>query len=318
MNYFIHPIRREKVINVFKMKKILICVMFLMIILLQGCKSEEEITMIVPYGSPQFSQLYMQDSSDYLVDIVMGPDPLVAAFGSLSHDVIFAPINLGAKLYTSKPDYTLLAVITWGNYYIISTNPLEQVSDLKEKDLVIFGKNQISDMLIQKMDQYYQLDLNLTYVDSLATATAHALLNPSDYVLIAEPSLSKLLDQNDALNYLDLQNLYHEMTGESNMPQAGVFVKSTLSQSIKDKVSRDISSSIAKLESDASGSAELAIKLGMDFEKDILIESFTLSHIMYVSAMDAKADVELLFDDLLGFLPAMIGGQKPDEAFYED
>ncbi len=80
----------------------MIVIALILMSLLSSCKSEQ-ITMVVPpAGSPQLAQLYMQDSDDYDVTIVEGADPLVAAFGSSSYDVIIAPTNLGAKLYDSN------------------------------------------------------------------------------------------------------------------------------------------------------------------------------------------------------------------------
>ena len=154
-----------------------------------GCRTTEKVSMMVPYGSPQMSQFYLQDNEDsYDVDIVIGADPLVAAFGSKSHDVIFAPINLGAKMFESKEEYALLGVITWGNYFLVSESEIVHFSDLDQKSIIVFGRNQVSDILIQYLIEAYQIDVTIIYVDSLSTATAHALLHPQDIVLVAEPS----------------------------------------------------------------------------------------------------------------------------------
>ena len=122
------------------MKKI--CIL-LLVFLLIGCKKTDDISIIVPYGSPQLSQLYLQQSEDYAVDVVIGPEPLLAAFGSESHDVIFAPINLGAKLFTANENYTLLSVVTWGNYFFICPTNITEISQLQGQTVVVFGKNQV-------------------------------------------------------------------------------------------------------------------------------------------------------------------------------
>jgi len=122
------------------MKKSLSILIFLLV--LSGCKPSESISMIVPYGTPELSQLYMEDSKDYQVDIVQGADPLISAFGSVSHDVIFAPTHLGAKMYHSIGSYRLAASIIWGNYYLVSTEELS-IEDLSGRDRCFRTKSDI-------------------------------------------------------------------------------------------------------------------------------------------------------------------------------
>jgi NitT/TauT family transport system substrate-binding protein len=296
------------------MKKIWI---ILLLVFLTGCSSTEKIKMMVPYGSPQLSQLYLQDNQDhYDVDIVVGADPLVAAFGSNSHDVIFAPINLGAKMFNSKEDYVLLGVVTWGNYYLISSTEINGFSSLNQKNLIIFGRNQVSDILIQYLIREYQIEVAITYVDSLSTATAHAIVNPYDIVMVAEPSYSLLKKENIFLYSIDLQQAFKEVSLDDSFPQAGVFIHQTVNAEKRLSIQVDLINSINQMNQDANKTAELAVRLGIDLDLDVLKNSFLSSNIEFRSATESKSAIILFFNLIMEINPGLIGNKLPNDTFY--
>lgn len=296
------------------MKKIWI---ILLIVFLSGCSSTEKIKMMVPYGSPQLSQLYLQDNQNlYDVDIVIGADPLVAAFGSNSHDVIFAPINLGAKMFNSKEDYVLLGVVTWGNYYLVSATEILDFNSLNQKNIIVFGRNQVSDILIQYLIREYQIEVEITYVDSLSTATAHAIVHPNDIVMVAEPSFSLLKKDNSSLYSIDLQEAFQEVSVDDSFPQAGVFVHQRVKAETRLSIQEDLIESINQMNQNADETAELAVRLGIDLEKDVLLRSFISSNIQFKSATESKSAIISFFNLILEINPGLIGNKLPNETFY--
>jgi NitT/TauT family transport system substrate-binding protein len=296
------------------MKKL--CIVILVIFLF-GCSSSEKVKMMVPYGSPQMSQLYLQDNQDqYDVDIVIGADPLVAAFGSNSHDIIFAPINLGAKMFNSKENYVLLGVVTWGNYYLVSENELSDFSSLDQKNIVVFGKNQVSDILILYLIEAYQIELTISYVDSLSTATAHAIVHPNDIVLVAEPSFSLLKKGNADLFSIDLQEAYQQVSSFTSFPQAGVFVHKDVSNEKRTSIKEDLIISIERMNQNEQETAELAVRLGMDLDSDVLVSAFITSNIEFISGIESKAAVILFFNLIMEINSLLIGDKLPNDSFY--
>jgi len=296
------------------MKKILI---LLLVIMLVGCSSKEKITIMVPYGSPQMSQLYLQDNNkNYESNVVIGADPLVAAFGSSSHDVIFAPINLGAKMFQSKEDYFLLGVVTWGNYYLVSNVEISEFSELDGKNIIVFGRNQVSDILMLYLESAYQIDITITYVDSLSTATAHSIANPTDIVMVAEPSFSLLKQRNSSIYSIDLQAAYRSVSSSEYFPQAGVFVHRRVSNMDRQQIILDLIKSIENLNSQESVSIDLAIRLGIELERDVLSSAFKSSNIEFKSGTDSKDAIVSFFNLILAMNPQLIGGKLPSEQFY--
>jgi len=294
------------------MKKTLTILIFLLV--LSGCKPSESISMIVPYGTPELSQLYMEDSKDYQVDIVQGADPLISAFGSVSHDVIFAPTHLGAKMYHSIGSYRLAASIIWGNYYLVSTEELS-IEDLSGRDIVVFGQNQTSDIILKFICSELDITPNLSYVDSVATATSLFISDSSKIVMVAEPSLSLIKQTMPAVNVIDLQLSYEEVTGRDSYPQSSVFIKATLSDSIIRKIMEDLESSIALVNSNITASAALSVKLGMGMNQAVVESAIPLSNIRFIDAQDAKDDIIDYFEIIMSMNSALIGAM-PDDFFY--
>ncbi len=293
-------------------KYVLLVIFVMMIFLLSSCKNEKT-TMIVPAGSPQLAQLYMQDSKDYDVTIIEGADPLVAAFGSSSYDVIVAPTNLGAKLYDAKPEYQLIATITWGSYYLISKSNIDEMETL---DIVAFGQNQIPDALMQYVLEGLDIEFNVEYLDSVSSVASDFIIDGSKVYLMSEPSLSVITSSNESIDMLDLQVAYETLTGYEDFPQASVFVHQSLTDQAVQKIKDDFENSIDLLHEDVESSADLAKKLGVSMDKEIIIKSIPRSNIEFKDSQDIKGDIVFFLGLLKGFNPNFVGENLPNDTFY--
>jgi NitT/TauT family transport system substrate-binding protein len=203
---------------------------------LLGCSKSDQIKIMAPQGSPELAVTYLKSHVDYHVDVVIGADPLLAAFSSQTHDVIIAPTHLGAKLYASNFDYIMLGVVVFGNYYFASqSQQLNDLTDINGKEVVIFGQNQTSDIIVKHLFNHFEVEANITYVDSVATANAMLILNPELIILTAEPSLSTLIRSYPNLEILSLDSYYQRLEGQT-YPQASVFVKTSLSDTTMKKI----------------------------------------------------------------------------------
>ncbi|BCR36449.1 hypothetical protein [Mariniplasma anaerobium] len=295
-------------------KKLIFTLLFMsLLFIVTGCK-RETISMVVPYGGPQFAQLYMQDDKNYDVTIVEGADPLVAAFGSSGYDVIFAPTNLGAKLYDSKPDYQLIASISWGSYYLVSESDFT-LNDLTDSEIVSFGQNQTPDAILKYILSENDIVPNFDYKDSLSSVVSSFILDSSKIYLLSEPSLS-ILSQTHTLTIIDLQDEYETLTGYESYPQASVFAYKDLSEQQVSQIKEDLESSIENLNTNKEQTATLAIYLGIVMEESVIISAIPRFHIKYVDALDAKDDIIAYLELLQDFNPNFIGEELPDQSFY--
>lgn len=295
------------------MKKLL---MILLVIFLYGCQPSDKIKIMVPQGSPQLATLGLDDDL-YDMDVVIGADPLVAAFGSMSHDVIIAPTNLGAKLYQAKPSYVLAATLVWGNYYVISTSfETHTIDQLEGQSIVVFGQNQTSDIIIKHLLSSYEIEANITYVDSVVAASSLYISDPTLIVLVAEPSFSIIKKLIPETKYIDCQELYANIHDLASYPQASLFVRSDLH---RDKVSallEDIESSITWVNSREDDVLQKGISVGLVDDPDVLSDAIMGSHLIYQSAQEAKEACTTYLMMILTFNPQLIGAQLPDDGFY--
>jgi NitT/TauT family transport system substrate-binding protein len=295
------------------MKKVII---FLLVFMLYGCKPSTNLSIMVPQGSPQLALLGL-DHSQYDIEIVLGADPLVAAFGSMSHDAIVAPTNLGAKLYQAKPSYLLAATLVWGNYHLVSTGFTSlSIASLNEKNIIVFGQNQTSDIILKHLLDIYNIDASLTYVDSVAAAASLYIYDPTQIVLVAEPHLSILKQLIPATQSIDCQELYEQYHGRSSYPQASLFVRSNLSNHQILTLLDDVNASILWVNSRTDDVLEAGLDAHLAEDKTVLSNAILGSHLAFERASDAKESCNFYLSIILSFNPQLIGGYLPEDGFY--
>jgi NitT/TauT family transport system substrate-binding protein len=302
------------------MKKIyLFCIMIFGAIGFAGCQTAQEpISVIVPSGSPALSQLFLQeDAESYRVSVVNGADPLIAAFGSVSHDVIFAPTNLGAKLIGSGSGYRFGGTVVWGNYYLVGqTEESFTLASLQNQTIVVFGANQTSDIILRFILSENGITSTFQYVDAVTTATAQFLADDSLFILTAEPSLSVLKANRPEIDIIDLQTEYQNLTGESSYPQAGVFLRSSLDPALARNILGDLRLSVERVNENPQEAAALAVSLGHPFPADVLTSAIPNSHLAFVDAVSSREALEIYFEMILQYNPNLLGGALPGDDFY--
>ncbi len=278
----------------------------------------EPMSVMTPSGAPALAQIFIQDSEHYNVDVVVGPDPLVAALASGSHDFVFAPTNVGAKLYTAAGiDYQFLAAVTFGNYFLVSNQEDEfTISSLEGKEIIVFGQNATSDIVLQYILEENGVTATLTYVDSVTTASSTYIADDTKIILTAEPSLSILEVTVPGFQFIDLQDEYEDITGESSYPQAGVFGKTDLTSVQIERFLDDLEDSINLVNSNHDLAIEKAIEFEYGFTATVLEMAIPRCHLDYVSASDVKNDLEAYFNLILAMNPTLLGGVLPNEDFY--
>lgn len=315
------------------MKKISVTLlMFLLVLSLGACRQEEveEISfkVLAPLGSPALAQTYMEDTLpslgenvSYEIEVVSGTDPLISAFGSGSHDIIYAPTNLGAKLISTGVEYQFAGTVVWGNLYLATgTDETFELSDLDGKEIVVFGQNATPDIIVQTIleAQNYTVEPTITYVDSAGTAMATLVSDPTKIVLLAEPVLSVAsLPTNVAnLKSIDLQSAWEDMTGSESYPQAGIFVKTDLDKDVVEAYLAEVEKSVAEALADPASVAQMAVDLEYGFPLPVLTGAIPRSNLMFKNAADSRAALETYFGYIIDFNPALIGGALPEDNFY--
>ncbi len=302
------------------MKKILGLILgLILVVTLSGCNANSEpLKVMTPAGGPALSQVFIQAETDkYSVDVVNGPDPLVAAFGSGTDDFIFAATNMGAKMYNNGIGYKFIAAISFGSYYLVAKQDSDfTIASLQGKDIIAFGQNATPDVILQYVLEQNNVTANISYVDSVATATAAFIADNDAIILTAEPSLSVLASKISGLDVIDMQDEYAKITGESSYPQAGVFAKTSLSDRQIKSFLNDLEDSINKVNNDTDEAIQKAIDFNYGFTADVLKTAIPNCHLGFETAKEVRTDLEAYFNIILDMNGALIGDKLPDDGFY--
>ena len=307
------------------MKKIICLIIF--VLALVGCTNNEksEIKILVPNGTPFIAVGDLVDQIE--IESVAGPDLLIAGMISKSHDIIIAPLNVGTKVYLNNSSiYKLASIITLGNTYVVSrkTTPLDTLTDLLGKEIMAYGRNATPDLILRKSLNDYEVEAEITYKNGIDEIIPFFVCNPNDptdtscnppqYIVCAEPFITKLeLEYNMELNVLDLQ----EFAGD--FPQAAIFINPESDSNQVMRVLDQIKSNIEFLNNNPQEYTKSIIKKHQYFKNlgdTILEKSIPRSNIDY---LDARENINLIndfFEMLNEYNPNLLGGQIPDQEFY--
>lgn len=304
-------------------KFIYIFVVLFSMLFITGCidDSSKKVSVIVPTGTPSLGIAnVLNDKTLVDANIVSGSDPLIAAFTNASYDVVVAPVNLGAKLYNANENfsYILYKTIVWGNYYLVSNEEIATLESLEGKTVLVFGKNSTPDVVLRTLISAKNINVNLEYVDDVATANSYLLSGKADIIVSAEPSLTKM-SANKNFYTLDLQKQWQQLTGSYSLPQAGIFIKKDSKdekylKTVLDKMIESVQMAQTKpnvLIASAVSVDENLAKIG----KETLQKAIGNCNLR-VEETDKEA-IEFYFSQVIQLgIGATVGGKLPDEAFY--
>jgi hypothetical protein len=288
----------------------------------EGSKEDEiyinnDVSIITPNGTPYIAiSSVMNMNNKVHVEAVNGAANLQAALVSGSHDIVVAPVNLGANLYNKgNSKYQLAAVITMNNAYIVTeaTNNLESISDLENQKVIAFGKTGIPGSILSKIyneNENLNLD-NVEFTQSSSTAVYSLFAGgttDAKYALMSQPEIARLtVNDNMSIKTLDLCDVLG-----IDVPQACIYVnpESKVLEDV-DKVLKAIENSIDYLNRKPNDFVDVLVTLDRTFDaigSDVLKNSIPNMDIVYKTGVHYKTQIE-------GIL-TILGVALPNEAFY--
>jgi NitT/TauT family transport system substrate-binding protein len=312
------------------MKKVLSFVLFLVISLssvftLACAKESDKVKVMVPNGITLIAWGGLYDNRDVEIDNVNGPDLLSTAFASSSHDIIVAPLNLGAKLYNnSNTKYKLDSMITFGNLFIVFKDNVsldDTLQDLKGKKLIAFGQNATPDIILQAAltSKGITGDCEIEYQSGVSDVVAFFKNGDYDYALVAEPVLSQLKNMGLNLNIVDLQEVLK--SDMDSIPQAGVFINSQSKNINKiNQILKELKINIEHLNANPQDYAQDIIKHHEYFKNitsEVIASAIQSGDIIdYKKAKDNKPVLEAYFQLLIDQNKNLLGDQPSDDFYY--
>lgn len=298
------------------MKKMLI-IIAIMVMTLTACQKESQtLSILAPNGIPSIAQsdLEFQDNI-YEIERISGPQPLSAAFISQSHDVIIAPINLGANLYQKGSEYQLAGILTWSNLQVISRFPIQSLDDLQGQDIVAFGQGSIPEIILTHLFNQANLEnpVQVSYSVSSVQESLLSFMQGSDYALVSEPVTSQVLGLDEDVYIFDLADVWVNQTGLNLFPQAGVFVKKNLDKDLINDYLSDLEEATNLAISNPQLIAEQCQTMDYPFDSQLIQTALPKSHIDFQLSDQANQAIQDMLNLIYEEKPELIGGQLPDD-----
>lgn len=202
-------------------------------ILLAGCSfgSDEKLSILVPTGAPAVAfASFLNDSNFKVLD---EPKNIIAQMINENVDIAVLPTNVGVQQISKGLKYKLASTITFGNLFICSTG-LDEDGVMGDDDYIVsFQENAVPDKIFKSV-----YDVTVDYYGANAQEAAKCLKlkkdvvnnKDVDYVLMAEPAVSKLQSTGDDFSiHANLQEEYKAKYDNQQIFQASIFVRDSLS-----------------------------------------------------------------------------------------
>lgn len=322
---------------------LLIITLMLGIAMLSACnKDEEGYTLVAPDGAPALAIACLTDKISTSDTIYTLNKKIVPAsnIGSeaLNSDLAVVPANLAAKMYNEGKDLKILAVVTNGNLFVISSqeNGILSVDALVGKLVYSIGQNSVPDMIFKTLLNNLDIKFKVGEQAQEGVVTIKYCANGSDvnsrlllakergeeaYGVIAEPDV-QTGKNNQLYEIFDLQELWTAYSKDEfvGYAQAVLIAKSSVCEDSKfvEKLLKELEKNQNALLED-SQLAENNIKaiypqtsLQGNLNKDVIERC----NINTVSMESGRVYYEKTLQTIMAINDKLIGGKLPDDNFY--
>jgi NitT/TauT family transport system substrate-binding protein len=296
-----------------------------------------------PYAAVSNPLIHMVDSGALkdVAEVVefrpwKDPDQLrvLALDAKADADFVAMPTNVAANLYNRGVKLQLLNVSTWGVLWMVSREPnLKTLADFKGKEVLMPFRADMPDIVFQALAEKQGLDMKrdfkLRYVGSPLDAMQMMITRRADHALLAEPAASVALRKTKSFpvsviapelyRSVDLQQEWGRvMQRPARIPQAGIVaLGKVLGDAVLiDKFQRAYAASLAWCEKQPDECGKrVASRIDM-LTPEGVADSVRVDNAVFVTAKEAKPELEFFFGLLHAKQPGLIGGKLPDEGFY--
>lgn len=330
-----------------KFKRIIILTCVVLIItsalMLCACKKDEEgYTLVVPDGAPalaiaRVSDEILTDSVVYKLNKKIVPASTVNA-EALKSDIAIVPANLASILYNGGNDFKILAVVTNGNLFLMSSQnkKIESLDALKGKLVYSIGQNSVPDIIFKTLlknnginfkvgEKAEEGAVTIKYCADGSEVNSALILakekGEQSYGVYAEPDVNKGKSAG-LTEAFDIQKMWSEDTDDafngyaqavliakSNVCEDSRFVAKLLEelQANKSRIMQD-----AQLAEDNIKSIYPQTSLKGNLNSDVIARC----NIDCISMKDGRDYYEKTLRAVMNINPKLIGGELPDDGFY--
>lgn len=298
----------------------------------ESAKEQEQVTINVgvPTAPPALPVLYMAENHtlgenvEINIDIWDEPETLLAMVQDGSHDMYAFPLTVISKLYNKGMDMRLMNVNTWGVTYFMTTDEsLTDWSDLKGKTVYVPLQSSPPDALTQYFFAQAGLkvgeDVTIVYASGSEIASL-VISGEAQYATVLEPQVTKIkLKNENARVAFSFEEEWQKVTGtETKIPNAGFGTSQTFideNPELTAEFQEAYQEACVWVNEHPKEAGELAEKY-LGLEAAIVEQAIPSMGLEFVTASDAKEELQMFYQLLYNFDKTMIGGEMPDEGMY--
>ena len=253
------------------------------------------------------------------------PDLLASKVLKGEADIAIVPSNLAVQLYNKDIPYRLAGTSVWGTLYLMGTEEIDGIDDLKGKEITSFGKNLTPDLVFRYVLSENGIDLDnditVNYLSAATEVGPQFISGKVDLAVSSEPQTTNILmKKEDAKILLDFNEEWSKITGnESGYPQASLIISSDLIENNREFVEKFLEAYEENLKwilDNPELAGQYMEELDFGMTKDVVANGIDRMNIYPFRIEDSKDSYEKYYEVLFNFAPDVIGGKLPDEEFY--
>ena len=323
------------------LKKISIALALILSISANAGEKVEKLVIAGPFATVSHPIMHMI-ATNALSDVAKNvefklwknPDELRALVLNKEVQFTAVPTNVGAILYNKGVDIKLLNVSVWGILGMITRDKtLKTLKDFRGKEIAMPFRADMPDIVFEQIIKAQGMDMKkdfkLQYMGSPIDAMQMLIMRRVDHALLAEPAISMALRKTksfplkliapDLYRSADLQDEWGEtFKVEAKIPQAGMaFLGNTKgNENLIKRFNEEYEKSLKWYKANPKEASELTVKTLDMLGAKGLEDSIPHVRLEYVSAKDARENMEFFFNILKNNNPKVIGGKLPNSGFY--
>lgn len=308
-----------------------------------GAGKLDRLTLSGPFAAVSYPLVHMVDSGALkdvaeTVEFVPWKDPdqlrVLAIDGKTKVDFIAMPSNVAANLYNRGVKLRLINVSTWGVLWLVSRDKsLKTLADFQGKEVLMPFRADMPDIVFQTLADKAGLDpkknFRLRYVGTPLDAMQLLIARQADHALLSEPAVSMALRKTksfpvsviapELFRAVDLQQEWGRLLKrEARIPQAGIAAmgKALDDPALVERFQQAYAASLKWCEAKPEECGALVAKRVDMLTPEGVADSVRADNTAFVTAQEAKAELEFFFGQLHARQPALVGGKLPDAGFY--
>ncbi len=265
-------------------------------------------------------------SDNYNVEYIQeaAPDSLTGKIINGDIQISSVPINLASVLYNkTEGDVQLMAVNTVGNLFIVGTEDLSTIEELKGKVIGMSAKGSTPDFAMNYILKQNGIDekTTLDYVLDHATLAQSVIAEDNTVALLPQPFVTQVMMQNDNVKMLiDLNEAWSAASeGASELFTGCIIVNKEFAENNKEFISeflKEYEKSVNWVLENPKDASLLVEKHEIMPSAALVEKAIPYCGITFRNAQDSKTSLNNFYKVLFDSNPASVGGSMPDDEFY--